>query len=59
MSYIPLILYSFNLDKSIILKEDISFSNGLIEEFEKHKLAFGDQEFHSILILPTFEILIK
>jgi hypothetical protein len=59
MSHIPLILYSYNEDKSIIIKEDISYSKSLIEIYEEHKEIFKDEEFHSILILPTYEILIK
>jgi hypothetical protein len=59
MSHIPLILYSFNEDKSIIIKEDISFSKTLIEVYEEHKEIFKSEIFHSILINSAYEILIK
>jgi hypothetical protein len=42
-----------------VIKEDISFSKTLIEAYEEHKIIFNPDPFHSILILPEYEILIK
>jgi hypothetical protein len=58
MNYVEMILYSFNEDHSLVIKEDISFKNNVMEEFEKVKLCFREPFICYLIIDGKYNILL-